>query len=357
MHTTQLDDWQHDHTFGQDKVSRGERRTLWVALLTAVFMVVEVAAGLAYGSMALLADGLHMGSHAVALGIAVAAYVYARRRAGDERFSFGTGKVNALGGYTGALLLALFAVMMAWESVDRFRNPVPIVFNQAIAVAVLGLLVNGISVAVLGVHHDHGHDHGQHGHHGREHHDYEHHDHEHHGHEHHGYEHHDHEHHDHEHRDHEHHDHAQDEHHDHNLRAAYFHVLADALTSLTAIFALLGGKYFGQAWLDPAMGIVGSLLVARWSWGLIRQSSKVLLDHQEPQHVRQRVRAALEVDDDRVVDLHVWSIGPGVRAATIAVVAHEPVTPAEYKARIPENLLHHVTVEVNRCPGVVAATP
>jgi cation diffusion facilitator family transporter len=327
MHTTQLEDWQHDHTFGQDRVSRGERRTLWVALLTAVFMVVEVAAGLAYGSMALLADGLHMGSHAVALGIAVAAYVYARRRAGDERFSFGTGKVNALGGYTGALLLALFAIMMAWESVDRFMHPVPIVFNQAIAVAVLGLLVNGISVAVLGVHHDHGHDHGHHDHA---------HEHEH----------------EHQHDDHAHHDHGHD---DHNLRSAYFHVLADALTSLTAIFALLGGKYFGQAWLDPAMGVVGSLLVARWSWGLIRQSSKVLLDHQEPDHVRERVRAALEVDDDRVVDLHVWSIGPGVRAATIALVAHEPATPAEYKARIPEQLLHHVTVEVHRCPGSAVA--
>ena len=339
MHTTQLDDWQHDHTFGQDQVSRGERRTLWVAILTAVFMVVEVAAGLAYGSMALLADGLHMGSHAVALGIAVAAYVYARRRSGDERFSFGTGKVNALGGYTGALLLAVFAVMMAWESVDRFMNPVPIVFNQAIAVAVLGLVVNGISVAMLGVHHDHGHDHG-HAHHepepsdapathgaGPDH--------------------------DHGHDDHGHHDHG---HHDHNLRSAYLHVLADALTSLTAIFALLGGKYFGQAWLDPAMGIVGSLLVARWSWGLIRQSSKVLLDHQEPEQVRQRVRAALEAGDDRVVDLHVWSIGPGVRAACISVVGHEPSTPNDYKSRLPEDLaIHHATVEVHQCSGHAAA--
>lgn len=324
MHTTQLEDWKHDHTFGQDRVSPGERRTLWVAVLTAVFMVVEIAAGLTYGSMALLADGLHMGSHAVALGIAVVAYVYARRHAGDEQFSFGTGKVNALGGYTGALLLAVFAVLMAWESVDRFMHPVAIVFDQAIAVAVLGLLVNGISVAVLGVHHDHGDDD-----------------------DHPGQTHDDHGHHDHQHGDEGHQGHGHD---DHNLRSAYLHVLADALTSLTAIFALLGGKYFDQVWLDPAMGIVGSLLVARWSWGLIRQSSKVLLDHQEPEHLRDQVRAALEVEDDRVVDLHVWSIGPGVRAACIAVVGHEPTSPEEYKARIPASLgVQHATVEVHRC--------
>ncbi len=170
MHTTDLGPWTHEHLLGQEHPSRGERRTLWVALLTAVFMFVEIWAGVVYGSMALLADGLHMGSHAVALGIAVAAYVYARRRAGDERFSFGTGKVNALGGFSGALLLAVFAVLMAWESIARFVNPVPIVFDQAIAVAVLGLVVNGVSVALLGIHggaHDH-HDH-QHKHESHEH--------------------------------------------------------------------------------------------------------------------------------------------------------------------------------------------
>lgn len=316
MHTHDPDRWTHDHTLGQDRVARGERRTLLVALLTAVFMVVEVAAGLTYGSMALLADGLHMGSHAVALGIAVAAYVYARRRAGDRRFSFGTGKVNALGGFAGALLLAVFAVMMAWESIERFIDPVEIVFDQAIAVAVVGLLVNGVSVALLGVHggHDHGEGHDDHAHH-------------------------------------------HDHHHDHNLRSAYLHVLADALTSLTAIFALLGGKLLGQAWLDPAMGVVGSLLVARWSWGLLRQAGGVLLDRQAPADVLDRVRAAVEGDgDDRVVDLHVWSIGPGIWAACVTVVAHEAAAPDEYKARIPAELgLRHVTVEVHRCPGDTAA--
>lgn len=314
MHTTRPEAFRHAHTFGQDRVSRGERRTTWVALLTGAFMVVEIAAGLAFGSMALLADGLHMGSHAVALGVAVAAYVYARRRAGDESFSFGTGKVNALGGFTGALLLAGFAALMAWESVERLLAPVPIVFDRAIAVAVVGLCVNAASVAILGVGRG-GHGHGDAPEAGAVH------------------------------------PHAHS--HDHNLRSAYLHVLADALTSLLAIVALLGGKVLGQVWLDPAMGVVGALLVARWSWGLLRDTSGVLLDRQPPQAVRERVRAALEAGgDERVVDLHVWWVAPGVRAACIALVAHEPLSPEAYKARLPADLgLAHVTLEVHRCPG------
>lgn len=316
MHTTDPSHWEHSHSFGLDRPSRGERRTRLVVLLTASFMVVEIAAGLVYGSMALLADGLHMGSHALALGIAVAAYVYARRHADDERFSFGTGKVNALGGFTGALLLAVFAGLMAWESIDRFLDPVAIVFDQAIAVAVVGLLVNGASVAILGLHrHGHeGHDHGHH--------------------------------HAHDHLDHEHHG-------DHNLRAAYLHVLADAVTSLTAIAALLAGKFFGLDWMDPAMGLVGTVLVGSWSWGLLRQTSRVLLDHQEPTALRQKVKAALEAGtDDRVTDLHVWSIGPGARAAVVALVTHDPRPPEHYKALVPSELkIRHVTVEVNPCSG------
>lgn len=332
MHTVDLKPWQHGHDLGQGHVTVGERRTLWVALVTAMFMVVEIVAGLTYGSMALLADGLHMGSHAVALGIAVAAYVYARRRAGDERFSFGTGKVNALGGFTGALLLALFAAFMAWESVLRFLRPVPIVFDQAIAVAALGLLVNLVSVAILGVHsHGSGDDHGgqDHHHHADDH-----------GHDH-GH-------------DHEEHGHAPGStHDDHNLRSAYLHVLADALTSVTALVALLGGKYLGQSWLDPAMGLVGSALVARWSWGLLRLSSEVLLDHQAPLEIRAGLRAALEgPGDERVADLHVWSVGPGVRAACVTLVAHDPLSPEQYKARVPAALgVRHMTVEVHRCPN------
>ncbi|MGE0712488.1 MAG: CDF family Co(II)/Ni(II) efflux transporter DmeF [Planctomycetota bacterium] len=349
MHSLDLSPWQHDHTLGNGAQREGERRTLWVAALTAAFMVVEVAAGIYTGSMALLADGLHMGSHAVALGIAVAAYVYARRRAGDERFSFGTGKVNALGGFTGALLLAVFAAFMAWESVARLLHPVPIVFDQAIAVAALGLLVNGISVALLGVggeghghSHDHDHDHAveepapqpKHAH-----------EHEH-GHEHehdgdgHG--------HGHGHDGHDGHGHGHGE--DHNLRAAYLHVLADALTSVTALVALLGGRFYGLSWLDPVMGLLGSVLVARWSWGLIRQTSTVLLDHQAPVRVQEHLRAALEQDDARVADLHVWSIGPSARAACVTLVAHDPLGPEDYKARVPAALsIRHLTLELHTC--------
>lgn len=320
--------WEHDHTLGQDQVRRGERRTLVVAAITAAFMVVEVTAGAALGSMALLADGLHMGSHAVALGIAVSAYVYARRRARDERFSFGTGKVNALGGFTGALLLAVFAVVMAWESVERLLHPVAIVFDQAIAVAVVGLVVNGVSALLLG--HDHAHDEHEHDEHAHDEHAHD----------------------DHAHDDHAHDAHEHDDHeHDHNLRAARLHVLADALTSILALAALLGGKYLHQAWLDPAMGIVGAVLVARWAVGLLRQSSAVLLDHQAPAPVRARLRAALEQDDARVVDLHLWSIGPGVRAASVTLVAREPLSPTDYKARVPADLgIGHVTLELHREP-------
>jgi cation diffusion facilitator family transporter len=347
MHTSDLTPWRHDHAHGQDRVTLGERRTLVVALLTATFMVVEVAAGVTYGSMALLADGLHMASHALALGIAVLAYVYSRRLARDERFSFGTGKVNALGGFSGALLLALIAAVMAWESVMRLTHPVAIEFNQAIAVAVLGLVLNGISVAILGVHDRPGHDHPRAGHVGAQH-------------EHHGHAHHDHVgHHDHDH-DHDHghgHDAEVREHvpsaaDDHNLQAAYLHVLADALTSVTALIALLGGKYAGLSWLDPVMGVVGSALVARWSVGLLRQSSVVLLDHQAPGEVRSQLRTALEGGgDERVTDLHVWSIGPGVRAACITLVAGDPLPPERYKERIPASLgIRHATIELHRCP-------
>ena len=273
-------------------------------------MVVEITTGLAYGSMALLADGLHMGSHTAALGITTIAYVYTRRCAADSRFCFGTGKVNAFAGYTSAVLLALFALLMAYESVNRLFNPVEIAFNQAIVVAVLGLIVNGASMIMLGGHH-HGHDH------------------------------------DHEHTN-QHHSHT---HEDHNLRAAYLHVLADALTSLLAIFALLTGKYLGLNWMDPAMGIVGATLVARWSLGLIRTTSSILLDHQAPGIMLEKTRAAIEsIDNNRISDLHIWSIGPGIYSATITVVSDAPRTPEHYKSLIPGDLgIVHTTVEVHDC--------
>ena len=303
MHNHDLSPWQHDHTFGQDRARPGERRTFLVIGLTAVTMVVEIGAGLLFGSMALLADGLHMASHAAALAVSAAAYVYARRHAADERYSFGTGKVNALGGYTGAVLLAVFALIMAGESVDRLLHPVAILFDQAILVAVLGLLVNAVSVVILG---GHGHTSEEHNHH--------------------------------------HHGHA-----DHNLRAAYLHVVADALTSVLAIGALLTGKYLGWAWMDPVMGVVGAVLVARWSWGLMRDTSRVLLDRQAPQLVRDAVVEAVErsTEGDRVVDLHLWSIGPAVFAGALSVVSDRPRAPDHYKRHLPPEVVH-ATVEVHR---------
>ncbi len=310
MHSDNLHLWTHRHVFGQDRRRDGERKTLLVIALTAATMVLEISTGILFGSMALLADGLHMASHTVALGITAFAYFYARRHAANPRFSFGTGKVNALGGFTGALLLAGFSLAMAWESLARFIAPVPIAFDQAIAVAVLGLVVNGVSVLLLddGHSHDHDHDHDS--------------------------------------------GHAHGHHHDHNLRSAYLHVLADALTSLLAIVALLAGKYLGLAWMDPAMGIVGALLVARWSVGLLRDTCRVLLDEQAPEALCARLREAVEAHGhDRVADLHLWSIGPGLHAAEIAVVTHDDLSPAEVKARLPDELrVVHATVEIHRCP-------
>lgn len=334
MHKEDLSHWHHDHTFDQDQRRPGESRTRIVILITALMMVVEIVAGLRYGSMALLADGLHMASHAVALAIAAFAYYYARQHARNPRYSFGTGKVNALGGFTGAVLLAIFALYMVLESLSRLINPVEIAFNQAIAVAVIGLVVNGISAVILGVDHDHGHGHS----HGHAHgpgqafaHD---HDHEHH--------------HQHDH-DHEHHPHHQGQ--DHNLTSAYLHVLADALTSVLAIFALLAAKFFGFVWMDPVMGVVGAVLVARWSYGLLKSTSAILLDQQAPEALSESIRQSVEHDgDSRITDLHIWSIGPGIFSAQIALVAHHPLTPDEYKARLPATAgLVHVAVEVHLC--------
>lgn len=314
MHNNNLHLWQHDHSFGQEIKRAGEARTMIVIVITATMMVVEIVAGLAFGSMALLADGLHMASHAVALSITAFAYFYARRHAHDERFSFGTGKMNALGGFTGAVLLAVFALMMAWESVDRLIHPVAIAFNHAILVAVLGLIVNGASMLILEHKHQHGHDHD----HGGE-------------------------------SDHNHH--HSDYNHDHNLRAAYLHVLADALTSVLAIFALLAGKYFRLVWMDPVMGLIGSLLVARWSYGLLCITSGVLLDRQGPSEIRARIREAIEQqDDNRVAELHLWSIGPGIYALIVVVVSHQPQPPDHYRGLIPVGLgIVHATVEVHEC--------
>ena len=326
MHTHNTSTWTHDHVFGQNKPRPGERRTLIIVVVTAVFMVIEIVAGLYYGSMALLADGLHMASHATALGISVIAYVYARRHARNRNFSFGTGKVNSLAAFASAILLVGFAVVMAVESIERFFNPVAISFDQAIFVAVLGLLVNGGSAWLLAStphHHDHGQDHGL-------------------GHLH----------------DHEHGEESELQR-DHNLRAAYLHVLADALTSFLAIFALIAAKYSGAIWLDPLMGIVGAILVARWSIGLLKVSARVLLDWQADYTVTEPLRAALlaEDDDDRITDLHVWKIGQDLHAAEITVVTDHERSPDYYKARVPDILgIAHISVEVHRCDGAHSRT-
>jgi len=333
MHTQSIEHWMHDHTFGQDRRKRGERRTQIVIVITALTMIVEIAAGMLFGSMALLADGLHMASHASALAIAAWAYYYTRRRAGDPRFNFGTGKVNSLAAFASAVLLAVVALIMAWESVERFISPVTIEFNQAILVAVIGLLVNGACLVILG---GHGHSHnvpespfaGNHHHHE-------------HGHDH-----------NHDHEAQARHDH--DSHHsDHNLLSAYFHVLADALTSVLAIFALLAAKYLGQTWLDPFMGLVGAALVVRWSWGLLRLSAHVLLDMQAPPEMARFVKQAIEAEgDNRVADLHLWAVGPGIYAAEITVVTSTPDDPDHYAELLPHHLpLVHVTVEVHTCPS------
>ncbi len=237
----------------------------------------------------------------------------------DRRFNFGTGKVNSLAAFASAILLVVFAAVMAWESIQRFFVPVAIAFNQAILVAVLGLAVNGVSLVILrgrGRDHRHG--------------------------------------------DHNHQDQAEVEeakatygHRDHNLWSAYLHVLADALTSLLAIFALVGGKYLGFVWLDPCMGLLGAVLVARWSWGLVRASSRVLLDMEVPEPVRQRIRDCIEAEEDnRISDMHVWAVGPGIFAAEIAIVSSEPKAPEQYRQLLPKDVdIVHLTVEVHRCPS------
>lgn len=297
-------DWQCERIFGQDRIKPGEKRTMLVLLLTAVTMVVEIIAGMWFGSMALLADGLHMGSHAVAMAVSVFAYYYARRHAGDQRFSFGTGKVNSLAAFASAVLLAAFAAIMISESTSRFINPVNIEFNNALIVAFLGLIVNGASMLLLGHGHDDVHAH-----------------------------------------EHDHHHHK----HDHNLRSAYMHVLADALTSLFAIFALLAGKYLGANWLDPCMGIVGAVLIIRWSIGLLRESSMVLLDKQLPDSLLMKLRDTIEsTSDDRISDLHIWRIGPGINAAEFVIHSTNPKTPNEYRESIPLDLrIVHAAIEIH----------
>lgn len=301
----------HEHVFLGDDHRRNERRVWLVIALTASMMVIEISAGTVYGSMALVADGWHMSTHAAAMSIAALAYFYARRHARDPRFSFGTGKLGDLAGFASAVVLALIALLIGWESFVRLVNPISIGFGQAIGVAVVGLIVN-LGCALL-LKNEHG---GEHHHHAGPRHR----------------------------EDNRDRGHARDN----NLRAAYLHVLADALTSILAIVALALGWLYGWSWADPVMGIVGALVIAHWSWGLIRDASGVLLDT-VPRHddLVSEIREAIEVGDDRITDLHVWQVGPGHHAAIVALLSSDPQEPGEYRGRLAHiHELSHVTVEV-----------
>lgn len=299
----------HQHNYLAESHDAHARRTKLVVILTAAMMVLEIVAGLWTGSMALLADGIHMATHAGALGVAAFAYWFAKRHAADPRFTFGTGKVGDLAGFGSALLLAVFASGIAVESAQRLIDPGRIAYAEAIWIAILGLGVNLVSAWLLGAdhHHGHGHDHGNdHGH----------------------------------------------AHADNNLRSAYFHVLADALTSVLAIAALLAGRYLGWGWMDASMGIVGALVIGRWSWTLLRDTGAVLVDAQAENWRYEEVREAIEDGDLAVADLHIWRVGPGKYAAIVSVIATEPLSPSRYAERLSVHAEYvHVTVEVHRCEG------
>ena len=304
----------HDHVFLGKNHERNERRTWFVIALTTVMMVVEIAAGTIYGSMALVADGWHMSTHAAAMLIAALAYLFARKNANNSRFTFGTGKVGDLSAFASAIILALVALLIGWESLVRLANPIAISFPQAIFVAVIGLIVNLVSAWLLREDHDHGHGHS----HGHDHHD--------------------------------HHEHGDAGHgRDQNLRAAYLHVLADALTSVLAIVALLAGSMYGWIWLDPLMGIVGALVIARWSWGLMRDTAATMLDYRDEEDpLKLKIRSAVEDEGDQITDLHVWQVGPGHHAAIVALMTASDNSPENYRAKLALLTgLSHITVEVN----------
>jgi cation diffusion facilitator family transporter len=309
-HEAVLDALRHDHVFLGANHTANERRTWAVIMLCAAMMIVEVVGGVVFHSMALLADGIHMATHAGAMLIAAAAYFYARRFSNDPRFSFGTGKVGDLAAFASGVILASTAVVVAVESVQRLLDPEIIAFDQAIPVAVLGLAVNIASAWLL-----------------RD-------DHQHHGHAHDGHD----DHHDHD--DHQH-------HHDHNLRAAYLHVIADAAVSVLAIIGLLAGRELGWVWMDPAMGLVGAVVIARWSVGLLKVTGAVLLDMNPGEVLALTIRRRIETDGDLIADLHVWRVGPGHNAASLVICSAAGLPPSVYRARLAGiRTLSHLTIEV-----------
>jgi cation diffusion facilitator family transporter len=309
----------HSHVFLGEGHDKNERRTWAVIVLCAVMMVAEIVGGLLFGSIALVADGLHMSTHASALLLAALAYRYARRHAEDPRFSFGTGKLGDLAGFSSAIVLLMIAVLIGYEAIARLVAPVPISFNEAIPIAVLGLIVNIVSALLLsGGGHDHGHSHN--------------HDHSHdHAHEH----------------EHEHvHGKA---HRDNNMRAAVIHVLADAIVSLLVIAGLLLGRAFGWLFMDPLAGLAGAAVIASWSYGLIRDTGAILLDMNPDRGMAERVRATIERDGDRLEDLHLWRLGPGHLGAILSVVTTKPRDAGHYRRLLRHfRNLSHVTVEVQQ---------
>lgn len=310
MHPHSLDRWTHEHVFLGSQHDRNARRTWFVVALTAAMMVAEIVGGIVYGSMALLADGWHMSTHAAALGISGLAYFYARRHAHDRRFAFGTAKLGDLAAFASAVVLAMIAGLIAYESVVRLTQPVAIAYTEAMAIAAIGLGVNLLSAWLL--RDDHEHHHGAHDHEDRDHH---------HGH-----------------------------HSDNNLRAAYLHVLADASTSVLAIVGLALAAAFGWIWIDPVVALIGSAVIATWSYGLIRDAGGVLLDVVPDRETEHAIRDRLEIDGDRIADLHLWQVGPGHRAAVISLVTHDARPPSFYKARLAGvGRLSHVTIEVLGC--------
>ncbi|HXO03002.1 MAG TPA: CDF family Co(II)/Ni(II) efflux transporter DmeF [Stellaceae bacterium] len=308
MHAHSIDDWRHEHVFLGADHARNERRSWAVVAVCGAMMAAEIVGGSLTGSMALIADGLHMSTHAGALVIAACAYAYARRHARDERFAFGTGKLGELAAFSSAIVLAMIAILIGYQSVDRFVHPVGIAFGEAIPIGALGLAVNLLSAWLLREDHDQ-HDH------------------------------------------HHHHDHAHG-HADLNLRAAYIHVLADAAVSVLALVGLSAGFFLGWVWMDAVMGIVGALVIANWSWGLLRAAGAVLLDMRPEGGLAQEIRRRLEFGDDRIADLHIWRVGPGHHAALVSLVSDRPEPPQAYKARLAGiEGLSHLTVEVQPCPG------
>ena len=291
----------HDHVFLGSAHEENAKRTLWVVALTVVMMVGEIVAGYITGSMALLADGFHMATHAGALGIAAAAYSYAKRHASSSRYSFGTGKVGDLGGFASALILGMVSLAIAVESVMRLLQPTEVQFGTATLIAIVGLIVNIVSALLLGHGHSHGHD-------------------DHHGHGH--------------------------GHGDNNLKSAYVHVIADALTSVLAIAALLAGRYLGWVWLDPVMGIVGAMVIARWAWSLMGVTSAVLLD-QTDEYVADEIRELVEKPGDATItDLHVWRVGPEAHAAIVSVLGESTLNADSIRERLkPVHEVSHLTVE------------